>query len=332
MAGSTTTVDDVGRSMSEMALGLSTAESERPSLRESGFISSAMSKAMLAVRGQKGKGSVSADNVPNFPSALPCGSFLPLERTPFDRLLVDRQSIPDGPMIASSEDLSLIQEGHRSERRSVSFSDKAASDFEENVRRSLETVSVLDSFMAGFIKSVKHPNSPKDEFQLREEMDPECLGAFASASVSLMQYLASNLAKLHTNIRLVRKDSLLVSSSHGKDVRASLRAAPPDPDGSFFGSCASSSIEHEAKLRRDLHFLQPPQRQYRTTNRFGKSDRPSFGSPSNRQSYSKVNVRTKQKTQSNRYRPYPPQDSNRSSAKGKGNSQHRSSRRGGHSQ
>ena len=334
LAGDTTSTENSEHSLSGIALGLNAAEAERPSLKESAFISSAMEKALKAVRGQKGKGKggVSADNVPNFPSALHCGTFLPLDRLPFDKNLVDRHSIPDSSMQATSEDLSLVQEGSKSDKRTVSLTDRTAADFEENVRRSLETVSVLDSFMAGFIMSVRHPDSPKQEFQIREEMDTECLGSFASASVVLIQYLAGNLSKILTNLRLSRKDGLLVNSSHSKEVRASLRAAPPDPDGSFFGSCASSSIEHEAKLRRDLHFMQPPQppqRQSRPSGgRTSRFDRPSFNS--NRQS-SRVNVRTKQKTQSYRFRPYPPQDSQRHSSRGKGD-KHRSSRKGGHPQ
>ena len=336
LAGSTTAVDDTERSLSGVALGYEATESERSSLKESTFITSAMDKALRAVRGQKSKdkGSVSADNVPKFPSALPCGSFLPLVKLPFGKDLVDKRKIPDGSLQASSEDLSLVQEGPKSDKRTVSLTDKSVSDFEECVRRSLETVSALDSFMAGFILSVRHPASPKGEFQIREEMDTECLGSFATASVALMKYLANNMVKLHTNLQFARKDALLVSSSHSKDVRASLRAAPPDPDGSFFGSCASSSIEHEAKLRRDLHFMHPPQPQQRQSRPSGgHSSKPSFGH-FHRQPYSKVNVRPKQKSQSSRFRPYPSQDSQRGPSKGKGDksSFHRSSRKGGHPQ
>ena len=332
MAGTSTPVEDAGRSLSDMALGLSSVESERQTLKESGFVSEALSQAMAAVRGSKrnARGGVSADNVPKYPSALQCGRFLPMDRLNFYNSIVDRHSIPDGPLKASSEDLSLIPEGRRADKRAVSIPDNIAAEFEECARRSLVAVSTLDSFMAGFIKSVRHPDSPRSEFQLRDEMDPECLAAFASASVTVMQHLANYLAKLHTNLRLARKDALLSSSAHNKDVCASLRAAPPDPDGSFFGACASSSIEHEAKLRRDMHFLQPQKQNRQSAPRPERSDRSSFGPPPRRQPYSKVRVQPKQRSQSDRFRPYPSQDSDKY-PRGKGGKS-RLSRKGGHPQ
>ena len=332
MAGSSTPVEDTGRSLSDMALGLSSIESERQTLKESGFVSEALNQAMSAVRGSKSnaRGGVSAENVPKYPSALQCGRFLPTDRHTIYNSIVDRHSIPDGPLKASSEDLSLIPEGRRADKRAISIPDNIAADFEESARRSLIAVSTLDSFMAGFIKSVRHPDSPRSEFQLRDEMDPECLAAFASASVSVMQHLASHLAKLHTNLRLARKDALLSSSALNKDVCASLRAAPPDPDGSFFGACASSSIEHEAKLRRDMHFLQPQKQNRQSAPRPERSDRSSFGPPPRRQPYSKVRVQPKQRSQSDRFRPYPSQDSDKY-PRGKGGKS-RLSRKGGHPQ
>ena len=330
MAAAETETDDSNLSMAAIALGMGSSGNRNPRLKETSCVSSALTKALLAVRGSKGKGGVSADNVPKFPSALPCGSFLPYEKTPFSRSLLEKHSIPDGPMHASPEDLSLIPESAKSDKRPVSFTDKAAADLEESARRSLETISILDSFLTGFIMSVRHPDSPALEFQIREEMDTECLGAFAAASVSLMQFLADSMAKLHTNIRLARKDALLNASSHSKDVRASLRAAPPDPEGSFFGSCASSSIEHEAKLRRDLHYMQPLPKQSKPQSAPRGARRGSFGSSSGRQ-HSFASTRPKPKPQSDRYQPYPSQSSSQGSSKRKGDKR-RPSHKGGHPQ
>ena len=330
MAAADTEVDDSDLSMAAIALGMGSSGHREPRLRETSCVSTSMSKALSSVRGSKGKGGVSADNVPHFPSALPCGIFLPSEKPPFIKSILERHSIPDGPMQASAQDLSLIQDGSKSDKRTVTLSDRIFAEvLEENVRKSLEAVSILDSFLAGFIRSVRHPDSPSNEFQIREEMDTECLGSFASASVSLMQFLASNMAKLHTNIRLGRKDALLSASSHNKDVRASLRAAPPDPDGSFFGSCASSSIEHEAKLRRDLHFLQPESKQPRS--QFSRGPKRSSSAPSSGRRSSFASTKPKSKPQSDRFRPYPSRGANQSPAKGKGDKR-RSSHKGGHPQ
>ena len=332
MAASEAEVDNSDLSMAAAALGMGTSTHRERRLRESNCVSTALAQALSSVRGSKGRGGVSADNVPYFPSALHCGQFLPPARLGRNRFLLERHSIPDGPMHATAQDLNLMQDRSGSHKHPppVSLPDKTAADFEENVRRALEQVSVLDSFMAGFIRTVRNPESPPSEFQLREEIDTECLGAFAAASVSLMQRLASNLAVLHTNIRLARRDAILSSSNMNRDIRHSLRAAPPDSDGSFFGACADSSIEHEAKLARDLQFVHPQPRQPKPQFAAKGPRRDSSGPPSGRQS-SFARARPKPKPKSDRFRPYPTQTSTHSSSGNKGD-RRRSSHRGRHPQ
>ena len=79
-----------------------------------------------------------------------------------------------------------------------------------------------------------------------------------------------------------------------------------------------------------MHFLQPQKQNRQSAPRPERSDRSSFGPPPRRQPYSKVRVQPKQRSQSDRFRPYPSQDSNKY-PRGKGDKS-RLSRKGGHPQ
>ena len=219
--------EDQGLSAVELALGVRPQASPQACLSESSLVSRALLKAQEAVRGPGPCQGWSPGSVPYFPGALPCGRFLKPERSrTASRSHLAHDLLPKGPLAPSQEDLLLLPEKGRASSLSLLVNNKSLADWEELARRNLESASIIDSFLAGLVESIRDPS--QEVFSLRDEICEETVSAFISAVAQGLRDLTSSSARLYTNVVLARRDALLSQSSipGSSAQKASLRALP----------------------------------------------------------------------------------------------------------
>ena len=248
------------RPMSAIASAMARAPAHSPvtsaSLLESAHVTSAIEDSLATVRGSKDP---SSSTLPEFPNGFKCGRYLrprPVSRgnSLGSKGLVCRSALPDGVPPANQEDLLVAAAGSHP----VTLSDKNLADNEEFARRALDACSVLDSFVAGLVESIKCEDQSTFQAGL---LDSRSINAFAGAIDVSLRFATDSLAKLLLNTVLARRDALLTSSSSVSAplARSALRLAPLS-SSSLFDGRVQQLLHRQAEVQRDLALNLPQSR------------------------------------------------------------------------
>ena len=218
--------------------------------------------------------------VPDFPRALPCGKFLKSRPPPFPkRGAIKHVVIPEATLGVSAEDL-LLSKGKG--QRNVVIPDKAFHSWEETARRGLESISVMDSFFGGTLKSIFR--SGPNGIEVNQELGTQEIQHLVSQVSNNLLFAAHAMATLHTNIIMARREAILSDSAIPAEKRASLRALPPGK--TLFDEHVHSVIKSHAELMRDLSFQAPKAPKRPAPARAPHES--SQGPPRKKQQFSKV--------------------------------------------
>ena len=90
----------------------------------------------------------------------------------------------------------------------------------------METTSVMDSFLGGWVGALRDPNL--DSFQLRQHLDAPAVLACIQTLEQGLKASADIFARLHLNLIRARRDSTMSAPSVVRTtaLRASLRTLP----------------------------------------------------------------------------------------------------------
>lgn len=170
-------------------------------------------------------------------------------------------ALPPSQTVLGATDKRLVKGGQVS--TSVVLSDATAKHLEEEARRALHSVSVMDRFLAGLLGHVRDPDSALGEFNLRDEIDTVAVQAMASQCCNALNDIASQVGALYANAILLRRDMLLsspkLSISDDTAVR-SIRAVPLGGPGLFGQGEAQASLNAEAQKKTLDKLLDPTPR------------------------------------------------------------------------
>ena len=267
-ADSAAMLSSAGRLLGRPARGSSSNDVR---LKASDMVVDELDKAWAKVRGCSDL--PLAGTVPSFPSAYSCGSFLRVRYAAQKDQLQDR--LPHTNIQASREDLLLLPEADRKQARTMVIKDKQLSEFEDHTCLALQSLSAVDSFLAGLILSLKE-GSKTEPFRLKSDINKDDVLSFLEAVDDRLKASASLVSSLHVNLSLCRRDAILSKSKVVSEerCRASLRSVPPH-DSSLFGNNFVSPMIHSlAETNRD-HALAGP-RSGRSRSPARKSKAPGF--------------------------------------------------------
>ena len=244
-------VQDEPLSSLDQLLGSSaSAPSPTPKLLESSMVADRIRLIQARIRDTRKGACVSppaAGQVPDLPDALPCQKYFKPEPLPFKASFL-HQALPAQALKVSQDDLRLLGGKDKNFKPTSRLFESQLAQWEESARRSLEAVSLTDTFFTALLGSLRDPAA--DSFKFREDLSARASLCLMQAMHASQKHLASQLCLLHANIVLARRDAFLSSAPGSSDLLRSLRAVPFGD--SLFGGHVAPSLKQEGEAKKDI--------------------------------------------------------------------------------
>ena len=168
-------------------------------------------------------------------------------RIPLHKGVVQCDVLPSETPSLSSSDWSLLETGFLSGLRS-SLPETVLRRWQENSRRSLELVTVLETLLLALSSAVFGEDSSHSE--LSDAANPADISSLLSFAGTSIRLLAEGSASSFASLLLARRDALLgqPKQATSSSLRPLLRSLPPSGD-SLFGPFASGLVRASQEAR-----------------------------------------------------------------------------------